>query len=210
MKQGKKLSEFVKTHKGIVLCVIYALAVLIAVIGFEVLPNLFQSMRQYSIAQTSPTLSTENRNSHAEAIVHAPTPTPTPTPMWTPELVVSKAGVWEFLGQSSMIQLVVKNTSQYTIDAFDFKLRAYDIYGELISHSLNDSYSVSTTNLGAGEEWDSFNSLSTIMTIEGAMKKAKSFEFAITKYHLKETDETVTVDGEEQIWIEAVTESWDE
>lgn len=91
------------------------------------------------------------------------------------------------------LHITVKNTSSQTIDAFDYKIVAYNTYGEKISNSFLDKYTAEAIQIKPGETYSS----QTMLTF---MDTGTTFNIAITRYHIKDTNETVTIGSSDQVW----------
>ncbi len=116
----------------------------------------------------------------------------------TVDLKIVDASISEDVLGQNQIKLTVKNDSEYTIDAFDFEVQAYNSYGEKVSNWAVDSFTKSDVEIAAGSEWGSGNSAWTIYFADTAM----TFKVHLTRYHIKETNETVDIHSDQRIYVE--------
>lgn len=114
------------------------------------------------------------------------------------QLVITDAYITENIIGENEIHLTVKNDSESSIDAFDFRVQAYNSYGEKLSNWGVDRFTKTDFLIAPNSEWSSGNGSWTLHFVNSAT----SFKAALTRYHIKETDTTVTINSNEQIWVE--------
>lgn len=122
-------------------------------------------------------------------------PASTPDDPVATALAITDAYISEDVIGTNLINLTVTNSSEYTIDAFDYKVQSYNTYGEKLSNSLFDSFTKTDFELSAGTSCTSSASLYLQDT-------ATSFKVALTRYHIKDTGETVDIPNKERIWFD--------
>ncbi len=103
----------------------------------------------------------------------------------------------DFIGQNQ-IHLSVKNDSEYTIDALDFKVESYNNYNEKLSNWGIDSFTKEDCSIVPNGTWSSGDTAWTLPFVN----TATTFKVALTRYHIKETDETVNISSNNRVWIE--------
>ena len=173
--------------------VIVAILALILVADFLWLPSAVKSDKERKAnsqsdenIQNSATLSDDTQTG-----AFAPIPE---EPEETVALAITGAYISENSIGTNLINITVTNSSEYTIDAFDYKVQSYNTYGEKLSNSLFDSFTKTDFEFPAGTSCTSSASLYWQDT-------ATSFKVALTRYHIKDTGETVDIPSKERIWI---------
>jgi len=143
-------------------------------------------------------------NSSAVAKV-TPTPSPSPTPAPTP-IPESKAfyvtgcrlyKVYDYM----RFQVNAKNISQYTVDAFDVKVRAYNNYGEALGYygdwlETEKGYTENDTTVKPGRTYKSGSYYWDLFGFDTATK----IEVAVYRYHTAD-GQTVVIDPADYIWV---------
>ena len=110
------------------------------------------------------------------------------------DLVFEDAYIEESMFGTNELHITVKNKSSQTIDAFDYKIQAYNTYGEKVSNYLIDEYTATDIQIKANDSYSSSTSLILMDT-------ATSFKIAITRYHIKDTNETVAINNSDRVWV---------
>ncbi len=112
-------------------------------------------------------------------------------------LEITDAYISEDILDQNQIHLSVNNNSDYTIDAFDFKVESYNTYGQKLSNWMSDSYTMTDFAISPNSTWSSGDGAWTLHFVNNAT----SFKVALTRYHIKETNETVEIKSKNRIWV---------
>lgn len=107
---------------------------------------------------------------------------------------INDAYITESIINTNELNISVSNNSEYTIDAFDYTVEAYNSYGEKISSFLNDSFTATDIQILPNSEYSSRATLYWADT-------ATQFKVVITRYHIKDTNETVRIKSADRVWV---------
>lgn len=122
------------------------------------------------------------------------TQTSTETP-FVSQIQIQNAYVDEDVLGNNNLSITVLNNSEYVVDAFDYKIEAYNTYGEKISSWMLDDYTATDISIASSSTY-------TASTLLPFLQNATTFKVAITRYHIEDTDETVLINSKERTWID--------
>jgi len=115
-----------------------------------------------------------------------------------PEVEIIAANVHDGILGTPVMTITVDNVSNYTIDAFDYEIEAYNAYGEKVTSSLLDTFTHQGESLRAGNRVE-------IEAPIPSLRASTTYRVALTRWHIQELDETVKTSSKERIWIKAGT-----
>ena len=116
-------------------------------------------------------------------------------PAFQSAITIKNAYITESIINTNELNLSVENISEQTVDAFDYKITAYNTYGEKISNYLLDDFTATDIQIPPSTSYNNKTSLFL-------MDAATSFKVAITRYHIKDTNETVNISSDDRVWVE--------
>lgn len=111
------------------------------------------------------------------------------------DLIIDDAYITEDIIGQNQVNLSVKNNSQFTVDAYDYKVEAYNSYGEKINNLTLNSFTATDITIAPGEN---FSGVCTMYFAD----TATIFKVAITRYHTKENNKTIEVKSKNRVWVE--------
>ncbi len=111
------------------------------------------------------------------------------------ELIITDAYITEDIIGQNQVNLSVKNNSQFTVDAYDYKVEAYNSYGEKINNFTMDSFTATDITIASGKSYSGVGTMYFANT-------ATTFKVALTRYHTKEDNNTIEINSKNRVWVE--------